>query len=398
MEVDASARDLLLAQERFRAAIRLLRHGGVADPAAWNATCRSRLAASGPLVAPLDPELLRLFAMPLLERLRCLAAAGRRPVLALNAPVGSGKTSLCRVVAQLAAASQLRLAVASIDDFYLPWAERSAAMWGNPFGVSRVPPGSHDPDLLCAVLDRWRAGGALQLPRFDKTLRAGEGDRCDGVSLEADALLLEGWLVGCRPLGPALAGLLAELSPPGPDRDSDGSPALTEVETGWLPHWDRALQSYQPAWDRLDELWLMRPVAWRLPRRWRFQAEARQRRAQGAALPVDVLDRLVRASLCSLPPQLYQDPLLASIQWHQPPPWQASQADLPERPGQDNLTPEQTPEQTPVQRLPDILTSQPPVQQTTFCRSDKQSDQQPAVLAAAWLDRRRRLQRLEVRQ
>ncbi len=363
MGVDASARDPLLAPAPFQAASRLLRHCGVADPAAWTTTCRSRLAAAGPLAAPLDPELLHWFALPLLERLRCLVAAGRRPVLALNAPVGSGKTSLCQVVAQLAAASQLRLAVASIDDFYLPWAARSAAMSGNPFGVSRVPPGSHDPALLCAVLDDWRSGDGLRLPRFDKTRRGGQGDRCDAGWQEADALLLEGWLVGCRPLGPALAGLMAEPSPLGLDRDSGGSPALTEVETGCLPRWDRALQAYQPAWARLDELWLMRPLDWSLPRRWRFQAEARQRRIRGAALPAEALDRLVRASLCSLPPQLYQDPLVASLQQPLPSPW-----------------------------------PQPSVLPSTALAPDQQPDQQPVVLAAAWLDGRRRLQRLAVRE
>jgi D-glycerate 3-kinase len=60
----------------------------------------------------------------------------------------------------------------------------------------------------------------------------------------------------------------------------------------------------------LEELWLLRPRSWSLPHRWRFQAEARQRRAGGATLAAEAVERLVRASLCSLPPELYQDPLL----------------------------------------------------------------------------------------
>ena len=263
---------------------------------------------------PLDPALLELFALPLLERLCRLAEGGQRPVVALNAPVGAGKTSLCRVLAQLAVGRDLRLAVASIDDFYLPWPERSAAMAGNPFGVSRVPPGSHDPDLLCAVLDHWRAGGSLQLPRFDKTLRDGEGDRSARVVLEADALLLEGWLVGCRPLGAGLAAALTELSAaPAFNALELNAPALNAPERNWLPHWDQALRAYLPAWQRLDAVWLMRPLSWDLPRRWRFQAEARQRRRHGVGLTGAGLDQLVRASLCSLPPRLYLDPLLARL-------------------------------------------------------------------------------------
>jgi D-glycerate 3-kinase len=287
---------------------RLLRRCGVADPKTWWDRCRLRLDAAGPLVAPVDPLLLQAFALPLLERLRVLASTRHRPVLALNAPVGSGKTSLCRLLLQLAPAWDLRLAVASIDDFYLPWAERRIAMTGNPFGVTRVPPGSHDPGLFCEVVDRWRRHGCLDLPRFDKTLRGGEGDRCAGTSPAADALLLEGWLVGCRPLDEGVR------PPLDPQPLQDHEPRLREAECLWLPRWDRALRAYRPAWSRLDELWLMRPQAWNLPRRWRFQAEARQRRQGGAALSAAALDALVRASLCSLPPHLYQNPLLRGLE------------------------------------------------------------------------------------
>jgi D-glycerate 3-kinase len=58
----------------------------------------------------------------------------------------------------------------------------------------------------------------------------------------------------------------------------------------------------------------MHPLDWRWPRRWRFQAEARQRRQGGNTLSATALDQLVRASLCSLPPELYQQPLLVSFE------------------------------------------------------------------------------------
>jgi D-glycerate 3-kinase len=256
--------------------------------------------------APVDPGLFAQFTLPLLERLRLLAADGYRPLLLLNAPVGAGKTTLSGLLSRLAPEHGLRLAVASIDDAYLPWQERVEAMAGNPFGVTRVPPGSHDPQLLCGLIDRWRAGGTLSLPRFDKTLRDGQGDRVSGVCLEADALLLEGWLLGCEPLGGELAAALRS-------QDGQDLPAglrLRPEERAWLPRWDQALRAYQPLWSRSDGLWLVRPTDWTLPRRWRFQAEARQRRRGGAWLSAVALDQLVQASLCSLPPQLYQDPLL----------------------------------------------------------------------------------------
>lgn len=254
----------------------------------------------------MDPGLLGQFIMPLLERLRLLAADGRRPLLLLNAPVGAGKTTLSGMLRRLAPEQGLRLAVASIDDAYLPWQERLEAMAGNPFGVTRVPPGSHDPQLLCDLIDRWRNGEPLELPRFDKTLRNGQGDRAAGVCLHADALLLEGWLLGCKPLGSALGAALARQE----DQELSAALGLRPLERAWLPRWDQALEAYQPLWARSDGLWLLRPQRWGLPRRWRFQAEARQRRRGGSSLSAAALDQLVRASLCSLPPQLYQDPLL----------------------------------------------------------------------------------------
>ena len=105
----------------------------------------------------LDPLLQSHFVLPLLERLRVWsveASAGRRrlPLIGLNGPVGAGKSTLGRQLEALAPRFGLRLMVASIDDLYLSWPERRERLAGNPFGVSRVPPGSHDLPLLLEAL------------------------------------------------------------------------------------------------------------------------------------------------------------------------------------------------------------------------------------------------------
>ncbi len=255
---------------------------------------RSAAAAATP-----HSTLLEGFALPMLERLGALVATGQRPIFALNGPVGAGKSTLARWLMQRAPVAGFQLAVASIDDAYLPWEERQRAMAGNPFGVSRVPPGSHDTALLLERLQQWKGGGELVLPRFDKTLRNGDGDRCGDERLQADAVVIEGWLLGCRSLG-APAGCW--------------SWPLSAAEQAWLPRWDAALATYAPLGDPalglVDGLWVLHPSSWSLPLRWRLQAEARQRRTGGGALEAAAVAAIVRATLATLPPPLYQDPLL----------------------------------------------------------------------------------------
>lgn len=329
-------------QRRLRAQV-----GLPPDRHHWPITLRQLPAdlEASPLTVP--------FSLPLLARAQQrFQQRGRRVVIGLNGPVGAGKSTLARQLNQLASRFGLRLAVASIDDAYRPLPERRRLLEGNPFGVSRVPPGTHDIPLMLEAIERWQQGGVLRLPRFNKTLEGGEGERDGWVEFDADVLVLEGWLIGCRPLddqtlrralnGPGIAGtatsagaVALNATPKGPGHDttgtasegernvrvlpSGGGPAasgawltLSDCEKLWIPRWNTNLQPYEALWDRLDSLWLLRPLDWTLSRRWRLQAEARQRRAGGGWLNARDLDALVRSSLASLPPGLYQEPLVES--------------------------------------------------------------------------------------
>ena len=279
----------------------------------------------------MDPLLQEGFVLPLLRQLRRRQAAAssgtdRLPLIGLNGPVGAGKSTLGRQLEALAPHFGLRLQVVSIDDLYLTWPERGERLAGNPFNVTRVPPGSHDLPLLLEAVTRWRQSGILRLPRFDKTLAAGQGDRSDWREQACDAVVLEGWLMGCRPLSDTCLAAAIEAADPWKGLPDDpargplqrlgrerGEPPLRPEEWRWVPRWNQELGHYLPLWQACDGLWLLRPLHWGLPRRWRFQAEARQRRSGGGWLPPADLDGLVRASLCSLPPALYQDPLTQEL-------------------------------------------------------------------------------------
>lgn len=278
----------------------LLQDLGVVDGMSWRSRWYQRLQDLH-LDPPIDPLLLWGLALPMLTAIeRQLASADAScPVLALTAPVGAGKSTLGRQLQVLAAAAGLQLAVASIDDAYLDRAQRRLRLAGNPFGVSRVPPGSHDADLLLQAIDRWQQGGALVLPRFDKTLCGGEGDRSGFTRQQADALVLEGWLVGYEPLGgERLSGWL------------DPGRPLSAIEQEWLPRWDQNLEAYRPLWRVCDSFWVLQPSDWDAVLGWRLQAEARQCQRGGASLSEAAIRNLVRASLASLPPELYQPSLL----------------------------------------------------------------------------------------
>lgn len=249
----------------------------------------------------IDAVLLWELVLPLLSWLQLSCAdRQRRVVIGLTAPVGSGKTTLAAQLVQLAGLLPLRLAVASIDDAYRPWAEREQLLAGNPFGVNRVPPGSHDPALLVNAIACWRQGEALRLPRFDKRLNGGHGDRSGWDTVAADVLLIEGWLVGYEPVSAPTLERWLELP----------SMALSDAERRWLPRWNSQLEPYRPLWSCCDGIWVLQPERWNQVARWRLQAEARQRRrGEGAMTAIEVMG-LVRASLASLPAGLYHRALL----------------------------------------------------------------------------------------
>jgi D-glycerate 3-kinase len=137
--------------------------------------------------------------------------------VALQGPQGSGKTSVTeRVKEMLSEANEdhasYRVATLSIDDLYLPHAQLNAlasAHPDNPFLRGRGPPGTHDIQLGLSLLrslkdiNRSRADN-IRIPRFDKSLFNGEGDRLPEsewtpVQGPLDVVLLEGWCTGFYP-------------------------------------------------------------------------------------------------------------------------------------------------------------------------------------------------------
>ena len=151
-------------------------------------------------------EVIRRLHVPLAARIATLARAhvpGLR--VGLCGPQGSGKTTTARVLERLLAAEGLRAFTLSLDDLYLPKAERlRLAAEVHPLLATRGVPGTHEVPLGLDVLASLGRSGVTLMPRFDKAsddrLPREQWTPIDGP---ADVILFEGWCVGARPQAPA---------------------------------------------------------------------------------------------------------------------------------------------------------------------------------------------------
>ena len=225
---------------------------------------------------------------------------GERRLLGLSALPGCGKTTLGQWIEAAAEALGLSIQVVSLDDFYFEADRLDAAMHGNPWGVPRALPGSHDLELLKNCLQRWRQGQEVLMPCFDKAKRQGRGDRNGWRRCNAHLLILEGWFVGCRSTG--------GLSSDEPHLDTPLSPQELE----WRQKLQPVLAKYEAIWDGFDQLWQLRAKDFNAPLLWKRQQEATLQAQKGASLSASELDRFIRMILCSLPSSSFQD-MLADV-------------------------------------------------------------------------------------
>ncbi len=214
---------------------------------------------------------------------------------------GSGKSTLAAQVAYLAHSRGLRVATLSIDDVYLGRRDRlRLARRVHPLLATRGPPGTHDVNLACEVLDALRDGQATALPRFDKLadtrLPPSRWPRVGAV----DLVLFEGWFLKTPPQ--SREELRDPINAVERDEDRDGF---------WRNHCNEALARDYPAlWSRLDRLLFLQPPAFDVVPDWRWQQEmtlqAAQPRRRAMTRPqverfVQLFERVSRQALRTLP-------------------------------------------------------------------------------------------------
>ena len=193
------------------------------------------------------PAVVSTFARWIVEQKRRQRSQGLY-VAGVTGTIGRGKSTFCQslvpAVNALLKSEEGQAITRSLDDYYLPKAERYTseflARGYNPVGISnRGPAGTHDLAVLRAELEAFEkssASSVLRLITFDKQ----SDDRVPApveVRGKVGVLLFEGWFVG------ASTDVELQKIPPGLKH----SVAL-------------ALPGYKSFFDRLDALWAFKPV------------------------------------------------------------------------------------------------------------------------------------------
>lgn len=166
------------------------------------------------------------------------------PVLGMSGAQGIGKTTALSKVVQ---SNTLRVAILSLDDFYLTKSEREKlGKTIHPMCATRGAPGTHDVALMVQTIEALSAAGAgdeTHWPTFYKISDDRLPQEAERVFVgRPDAILIEGWMVG------ALADPRAAQSLP-----INSLEAKEDADGVWRSWQEQALtQAYMPLWDRMD--------------------------------------------------------------------------------------------------------------------------------------------------
>lgn len=207
--------------------------------------------------------------LPLVEWIIQRQREERPLAIGINGAQGTGKSTLADFLKLgLELQHEWRVAVLSIDDFYLTKAERDElAAKVHPLLATRGAPGTHDVDMLATCVARLKGlcdGEQLRLPRFDKAVddRANEST-WPIVDGPLDLVILEGWCVG------SVAQPEAELVQPVNKLERDEDPSAT-----WRFYVNERLSDdYMPIFSQLDALILLKAPDFDAVYRWRLEQE-----------------------------------------------------------------------------------------------------------------------------
>lgn len=215
---------------------------------------------------------------------------------------GTGKTTLTVILRLILKHLGYETLSISIDDLYKTYAERQELQKQDPRLIWRGPPGTHDVNLGIEILNKLRQQQIpVEIPRFDKSLWQGQGDRTTPEIVEkVDIVLFEGWFVGVRPIDPTTF-------------DSAPEPIVTLSDRSFARDINFKLQEYVPLWQLLDRLIVLYPVDYRLSMQWRKQAEQEMIAAGKSGMTDETIEQFVTYFWRSLHPELFINSLIKNL-------------------------------------------------------------------------------------
>ncbi len=229
-------------------------------------------------------------ALPLLSQAyKFQNSFSNRKIIGISALPGTGKTTLGKWLEAISLKLNFKIAVISIDDFYLPSDEMKLAIMNNPWNVSRGFPGSHSVKLMREKLLNWKINGELNVPVYDKSLRNGLGDRSHWRLDYPDLLILEGWFLGVKPLDNHY------------NYASIISSELTPHESSYRLNIQNNLNEYLDVWNLIDNIWYLKPLRFEYMNMWKSNQEKEMFLQKGNALQDEKLSNFLRMLNVSIP-------------------------------------------------------------------------------------------------
>ena len=251
---------------------------------------------------------INLHYLPLASWVMAQHHPGEALFVGINGAQGTGKSTLAAFVRlALESGANWRVAVLSIDDFYLTRAERKKlGEQVHPLMETRGVPGTHDMQMLATCIEELKILGSeksLALPCFDKS----RDDRADPaiwpvISGPIDLIILEGWCVGCTPQ--AGDDLLEPINLLESEEDASGA---------WRRYVNDQIEgSYNALFATLDALIFLQAPNFDAVYRWRCEQEKKLAaitanhaagimNAKQIAHFIQHYERLTRVNLATLP-------------------------------------------------------------------------------------------------
>ena len=216
-----------------------------------------------------------------------------RKIIGISALPGTGKTTLGKWLESISLKLNFKIAVISIDDFYLPSDEMKLAIKNNPWNVSRGFPGSHSVKSMHEQLFNWKINGELNVPVFDKSLRNGLGDRSHWRLDNPDLLIIEGWFLGIEPFSDDV------------NYQYINSVKLSPHETFYRYEIQKKLKNYLEVWSLIDNIWHLKPLKFEFMNMWKTNQEKKMLLEKGSALQDKQLSNFLRMLNVSIPQESF---------------------------------------------------------------------------------------------